>query len=490
MKTLAFDFGASSGRAILGQYDGKKLELLETHRFSNDPVQANGTLYWDVLRLFHEIKQGIVRTVHEGHRDIASIGIDTWGVDFGLLDRDGRLLGNPVHYRDSRTDGMIDLAFQKVGRDAIFQNTGIEITWFNTIYQLLALVERGDVALSQAESLLLMPDLFNYFLTGEKRAEYTIASTTQLYDMGKNTWATGLMEQLGIPANLFQPIIHPGQKVGTLLPALAQELGVAELPVMAVGSHDTASAAMSVPATSGEDYAFISCGTWSIMGVEASEPTITQQSMERNYTNEGGVGSILTMKNIMGLWLIQECKRQWELDEGRKFSFDELEQGAKAAKPFASFVDPDDASFVAPNHMPERIMNYCKKTGQQVPETKGEIIRCIAQSLALKYRLTIENLESLLGRKLGCVHMVGGGIKDKMICQFTANATHRQVLTGPVEATAIGNNLAQLIAHGELKNIAEGRQLVADSFPVTEYQPKDVEDWEAAYDTFCRVIGK
>lgn len=484
IQTLAFDFGASSGRAIVGLYDGKKLNLEETHRFPNDPVQIGKSMYWDVLRLFHEIKQGIVQTVHQGYRDIASIGIDTWGVDFGLLDKQGNLLGNPYHYRDSRTEGMMDQACNIAGREEIFGQTGIEIIWFNTLYQLMAMVQQNSAILEKADVLLMMPDLFNYFLTGVKSSEYTNSTTSQMYNVSRGEWAVNLMEKLGIPTDLCLDVVKPGTKIGTLLPEISKELGVPQIPVVSVASHDTASAAVSVPVSQGEDYAFISCGTWSIMGAEIDKPLVNERTMKLNFTNEGGTGNkVLLMKNIMGLWLIQECKRQWEI-EGEKLSFNDLEQAAREAKPFVSFIDPDDMSFAGPNNMPGKVAAFCQKTGQPVPQTKGEIIRCIAQSLALKYRYTVECLEEIQGKKINRIHMVGGGIKDKLICSFTANATKREVVTGPVEATAIGNNLVQLMALGELKDLQEARQLVRDSFETTIYNADTQLDWDAAYESF------
>ncbi len=489
IKTLAFDFGASSGRAILGLYDGKKLELEETHRFSNDPVQIGNSLHWDVLRLFHEIKQGIVQTAHKGHRDIASIGIDTWGVDFGLLDKQGNLLGNPYHYRDTRTEGMMEKACQIAGRDEIFGQTGIEIIWFNTLYQLMAMAQQGSAILEKADTMLMMPDLFNYFLTGVKSSEYTNSTTSQMYNASKGAWAEDLMKKLGIPTNLYLDVVKPGTTIGTLLPEISKELGVPAIPVVSVASHDTASAAVSVPVTEGDDYAFISCGTWSIMGAEIDKPLINERTMKLNFTNEGGTGDkVLLMKNIMGLWLIQECKRQWEID-GETLSFNDLEQAAREAAPFVSFVDPDDMLFAGPNNMPTKVQEFCKRTGQPVPETKGAIIRCIAQSLALKYRYTVECLEEIQGKKINKIHLVGGGIKDKLICSFTANATKREVVAGPVEATAIGNNLVQLMALGELKDLNEARQLVRDSFETTIYTADSDLDWDAAYETFRKYIG-
>lgn len=489
IKTLAFDFGASSGRAILGLYDGKTLNLEETHRFSNDPVQIGNSLHWDVLRLFHEIKQGIVQTVHQGHRDIASIGIDTWGVDFGLLDQQGNLLGNPYHYRDTRTEGMMEKACEMVGRNEIFAQTGIEIIWFNTLYQLMAMAQQGSAILEKADTMLMMPDLFNYFLTGVKSAEYTNSTTTQMYNASKGEWARDLMKQLGIPSDLYLEVVKPGTKIGTLLPEISKELGVSEIPVISVASHDTASAAVSVPVTDEEGYAFISCGTWSIMGAEIDKPLINDRTMKLNFTNEGGTGGkVLLMKNIMGLWLIQECRRQWAID-GQKLSFNDLEQAAREAKPFVSFIDPDDMLFAGPNNMPSKVQEFCRRTGQAVPETKGEIIRCIAQSLALKYRYTVECLEEIQGKKISRIHLVGGGIKDRLICSFTANATKREVIAGPVEATAIGNNLVQLMALGELKDLCEARQLVCDSFETVVYTADSDLDWDAAYEIFRKYIG-
>lgn len=489
IKTLAFDFGASSGRAILGQYDGKRLTLEETHRFPNNPVQIGNSLHWDVLRLFYEIKQGIVQTVHQGHRDIASIGIDTWGVDFGLLDAQGNLLGNPYHYRDSRTDGMLDEACRIAGREEIFGQTGIELIWFNTLYQLMAMSRQGSAILEKADKLLMMPDLFNYFLTGVTASEYTNSTTSQMYNVSEGKWAVDLMKKLGVPTDLYLDVIKPGTKIGTLLPEISKELGVPAIPVVSVASHDTASAAVSVPVTEGEDYAFISCGTWSIMGAEIDKPLINERTRRLNFTNEGGTGDkVLLMKNIMGLWLIQECKRQWEIDDGVAVSFNDLEQAAREAAPFECFIDPDDMSFAAPNNMPDKVAAFCKKTGQKEPQTKGQIIRCIAQSLALKYRYTVESLEEIQGRKINRIHMVGGGIKDKLICSFTANATKREVVTGPVEATAIGNNLVQLMALGELKNLAEARQLVRDSFDTTTYTADHSLDWDSAYEIFRKYL--
>lgn len=486
-KFLAFDFGASSGRAMLATFDGEKITLEEKHRFSNDPVTVNGGMYWDVLRLFHEIKQGILKCANSGDRDIDCIGIDTWGVDYGYLDKNGKLLGNPHYYRDPRTDGMYDEAFARVPKKEIFEDTGIAFNWFNTVYQMLSEKLTGDVTLEHAEKLLFMPDLFNYFLTGEQRCEYTVASTSQMFDSQKFDWAHEMLAKLGIPDNLFAEMIYPGEKVGVLKPEIAEELGVGQIPVVAVASHDTGSAVASVPVDNGEDFVYISSGTWSLMGVELDKPMVTEAAMAHNFTNEGGVNkTVRFLKNIMGLWLIQESRRQWDR-EGTLLSFDELEKQANEAEPFASLIDPDYHTFQTPGNMPERIRDYCRQTGQKVPETKGEIVRCIAESLAFKYRQTVEGMEEVTGKKYNVINIVGGGIKDKMICRFTANATKRTVSAGPVEATSIGNVIVQGMAMGAIKDLNEGRKIVKNSFPIAEYKPENSEQWDAAYEKWQKI---
>lgn len=486
-KFLAFDFGASSGRAMLATFDGEKITLEEKHRFSNDPVNINGCLHWDVLRLFHEIKQGILKCANSGDRDIDCIGIDTWAVDYGLLDKDDKLLGNPYHYRDTRTEGMYDEAFKVVPKEEIFKETGIAFNWFNTLYQLLSAKLSDDVTLKNAKTMLMMPDLFNFFLTGVKKTEYTNASTTQFYNSEKYEWSYDLLKKLGIPSDILTEVVHPGTVVGTVKPELAEELGIAEVPVIAVASHDTGSAVASVPVVDKKDFIYISSGTWSLMGVELDKPNTSDAAMKYNFTNEGGVNkTIRFLKNIMGLWLIQESRRQWDR-EGELLSFDELEQQANAAEPFASLIDPDYPAFQTPGNMPRRIREYCEKTGQKVPETKGEIVRCIAQSLAFRYRYTIEGMEEVTGNKYNVVNIVGGGIKDKMICRFTANATKRVVETGPVEATSIGNVIVQAMAMGAIKSLSEGRQVVKNSFEITRYEPEDSEAWDAAYAKWKKI---
>jgi len=485
---LAFDFGASSGRAILGIFDGNKLITEELHRFSNDPVNVRGNFYWDILRLFHEIKQGIIKCVNVGHKDIDSIGIDTWGVDYGLLDERGNLLGNPYHYRDTRTDGIMEEVFKIIPKGELYQKTGIQFMKFNTIFQLYSTKLNTPSMLDQAKTLLFIPDLLNYFLTGVKVTEYSIASTSQLLDPQTRTWSDEILDKLELPRQMLTDIVPSGTIIGKLSKTLAQELGIGEVNVVASASHDTASAVTAVPAAN-RDYVYISSGTWSLMGVEADEPIINEMSSQLAFTNEGGVSNkIRFLKNIMGLWLVQECKRQWN-KEGDNCSFAELEKLAREAKPFVSFVDPDDDSFMTPGNMPEKIRAFCKKTNQPVPESKGEVIRCVLQSLALKYRKTVESLEQILGKELPVVHMVGGGIKDTLLCQFTANATGKKVIAGPVEATSIGNLMTQAMALSKINSLQEIRQVVKNSFETTEYLPEDIEQWNQAYGRFCSFCG-
>ena len=487
-KFLAFDFGASSGRAMLATFDGEKIVLEEKHRFSNDPVNINGSLHWDILRLFYEIKQGILKCANSGDKDIDCIGIDTWGVDYGLLDKNDKLLGNPYHYRDTRTDGMYDKAFSVVSKEEMYKTTGIAFNWFNTVFQLLSAKLSGDVTLDNAKTLLFVPDLLNFFLTGEKRMEYTIASTSQLIDPETHELAANMLKKFDIPTDIFPEIIYPGETVGTIKPELAEELGIGEIPVIAVASHDTGSAVASVPVVDEKNFIYISSGTWSLMGVELDKPNVSKEALEHNFTNEGGVNkTIRFLKNIMGLWLIQESRRQWDR-EGELLSFDELERQANEATPFASLIDPDYPAFQTPGNMPRRIREYCEKTGQKVPQTKGEIIRCIAESLAFRYRYTIEGMEAVNNTKYNTINIVGGGIKDKMICRFTANATKRVVETGPVEATSLGNVLVQAIAAGAIKDISEGRKVIKNSFDIAKYEPVDSDAWDAAYEKWKNLI--
>ena len=441
---LAYDYGASSGRAMLGDFDGNRLALSELHRFANEPVQLSDALYWDVLDLYAQLKLGLQAARKAGIRPDA-IGIDTWGVDFGLLDRDGRLLGNPVHYRDARTEGMMDKAFARMPRETLFDHTGLAFMPFNTLYQLLAL--EGHPLRTLTERLLFMPDLLAYFLTGVQGTEYTIASTGQLIDPRARDWSKPVLSAFGLPESWFAPLCQPGTVRGTLLARVLEETGLSgEIPVVAVASHDTASAVAAVPAASGR-FAYVSSGTWSLLGVETPAPVIKPAVLSANYTNEGGAfGTTRVLKNIMGLWMIQECRRIWQR-EGFSFDYAGLAAMAEGAEPFLAFVDPDDALFLHPGDMPSRIRSRCLETGQSVPETPAQIARLIYECLALKYRWAVERLErDILGEGLDALYIVGGGSQNRLLNQMTANALKKPVVAGPGEATAIGNLLMQAVA--------------------------------------------
>ncbi len=485
---LALDLGASGGRAIVGRFDGERLALAEMHRFANGPIalpRAGGTsLHWDVLDLFAQIKRGMAAAAGGG---LVSMGIDTWGVDYGLLDRAGALLGNPYHYRDNRTDGMMEEAFRRVPREEIFAATGIQFMQLNTLYQLLAMVVRNDPLLTVAETLLMLPDLLNYWLTGRIVSERTIASTSQCLDPFTGGWAQPLLARLGIPTGLFTPMIAPGVVLGELLPEAAAETGAPGLAVVAVGSHDTASAVAAVPAE-GADYAYLSSGTWSLMGIERDRPVVNERSLAFNVTNEGGVcDTIRLLKNIAGLWTIQECRRTW-MQEGVKLSWDEIVQLAAVAPAFTALIDVDAKDFAAPGDMPARIRAYCARTGQPVPQDRGTVARIVFESLTLKYRRTLEMLDELAGRRLAVLHIVGGGTQNRLLSQFAANAIGRPVIAGPIEATAIGNILMQMLATGAISSLAEGRAVVRASFETEMFLPRDMDAWDEAAARFAKLV--
>ena len=485
MKMLAIDLGASGGKSFLGRFDGEKLTLEEIHRFPNDPVTVTGTFYWDTLRIFHEIKASIKKCALSGDKDISSIGIDTWGVDYGLLDVNGKLISNPTHYRDSRTNWIKSEIYQ----DEVYKRTGIQFLPFNTIFQLIAEFKDNPRMADVADKLLFTPDLLNYFLTGQKCTEYTIASTGAMLDAFSRNWDFKLMEKFGIPKKLFTAINDPGTVVGKLLPEILEDVGNITANVVNTAAHDTASAIVAVPAK-GESFMYISSGTWSLMGTELSEPIVNAESRKYDFTNEGGFGGkIRFLKNIMGLWLEQESKRQWAR-EGSNVTYDELSDMAVASKPLACLINPDDSIFTPPGDMPRRIADYCKSTGQYVPQTKGEIVRCIFDSLALKYRWTAEKINLMMGKNAPFINIVGGGTKEAPLCQFAADACGCPVYAGPVEATAIGNLAVQAIAAGEIKDLTEARQVIANSFEIVEYNPntKNTEMWDEGYEKFKKLL--
>lgn len=477
---LAIDLGAESGRAMLGRFDGQRLHISEIHRFPNESVRLPNGIYWDALCIYREIVFALAAAGATTEGLVDSLGIDAWAVDFGLLDRTGALIENPRHYRDIRTEGMLDRASERVSRAELYRATGIQEMPINTLCQLLAM--EGTPTLSIAHTMLLIPDLFRYWLTGEQTAEYTVATTTQLYDHAASTWAWDVIDRLGIPAHMFPPLVPAAETAGLISTDIARDAGFQNPPAMvAVASHDTASAVVAVPAR-GEHFAFISSGTWSLVGVELSDPVLTEAAMRANFTNEGGAfGKIRFLKNVMGLWLLQECRRSW-VREGHDASYETLVTAAHSARPFSVLIDPDHRSFMAPGDMPARIAAYCQMTGQTPPDGIAETTRCILESLALKYRWVIERIEQLTSRSLHAIHVVGGGSRNTLLCQFTTNATRRPVIAGPAEATALGNILVQAVARGHLSSLDEIREVVRNSTDLIVYEPcPEAANWDEAY---------
>ncbi len=486
-QVLAFDFGASSGRAMLGRYDGEKLTMTEIHRFSNDTVSVGDTMYWDILRLWYEIKQAFYKLRQSGEK-IDAVGIDTWGVDFALIGRDGEMLQSPVHYRDARTNGVPEKVFQTLSCHDIYLRTGIQTMRINTLYQLWYLAHEKPELLAAADKILMIPDLFAYFLTGVMRTERTNASTTNFLNPHTREWDAALLEKLGIPTRILPPLIDAGEIYGTVRPALAQELGIGEIPVVAVCTHDTGSAVAAAPAD--RDFAYISCGTWSLFGTELKKPLINEQTEKVQYTNEGGYGgTIRFLKNIMGLWLIQESRREW-IRQGQDVSYADLEREALAAEPFRCWIDVDAPEFESAGDLPARVQAFCRATGQYVPEGRGEIMRCIYQSIAMKYRLNYDKLCRLTGIRYPQINMLGGGIKDTLLCRMTANATGATVLAGPAEATVMGNIAVQMMTLGELADLQDARRAVAASVKLQTYTPDEAQAWEEQLPLYSRYLGK
>ena len=484
---LAYDLGASSGRSVLGLFDGNRIVLEEIHRFPNAGVAISDSLYWDVLRLFEEMIQGLRRCVATHGTDLMGIGIDTWGVDFALLDGRDELLGNPHCYRDPRAQGMREAAFRRVPREEIFERTGIQFLEFNTLYQLLAMVLQKSPQLQMARTFLMMPDLFNFWLTGRKACEFCDATTTQFYDPRQGGWAAGMLQRMDIPTGMLPKIVPPGTVLGPLRRSIADEVGIRSVDVIAPACHDTGSAVAAVPMESA-DSLYISLGTWALLGAELPEPAITPAALAHNFTNEGGVcDTFRFLKNITGLWLVQEIRRIWNRD-GRSLSYDDLTGLASQARPLVSFVDPDHPDFVSPGDMPERIRASCKRTGQPEPETEGAVVRSALESLALKCRHVLTQLEEVLNRQMKTIHIVGGGTQNTLLCRFIADATGRPVVAGPVEATAFGNILMQALARGQVGSLAEAREIVRNSTEVTPYEPGPGDLWDEAYERFLNLL--
>ena len=486
---LAIDVGASTGRVLLGSFDGTRLRLDEIHRFDNGPVDVARHLHWDVLRLWSELKNGLARYSAAGRGRPLGIGIDTWGVDFALLDRNGTLLGNPYHYRDRRTQGVPDLVARRIAPEELYVTTGSQTMSINTLYQLYAMRVADDPRLTSAAGLLMMPDLFHYWLTGEQVSELTIASTTQMLHAREQRWATELMARLDLPAELLRPLVSAGQALGRVRPDVAAEAGLAPgAAVYAVGCHDTASAVAAVPGLD-EGSVYISSGTWSLVGVERSEPILSEAGRRLDFTNEQGVAeTVRILKNVAGLWLLQECRRCWRRS-GVSYDWPDLVRLAHGSTPFRSLIDPDAAEFVSPSDMLDQIRSFCRRTAQPEPSTDGEVVRCCLESLALRYATVVDELEQLTGHRFDTVRIVGGGSRNELLDQLTADACGRLVVAGPVEATALGNVVMQAIGTGVLASVDQGRRVIADSFDLRHFEPTGQDAWREPLARFRSICG-
>ena len=486
---LAVDLGAESGRVMAGRFDGKRVSLNQVHRFSNGPVRVGNTLRWNVLGLWSEIQNGLREAGAQFGGSAVSVGVDTWGVDYVLMNRHDEILGQPWHYRDVRTDGMMQKAFQKVSRAEIFAETGLQFMQLNSLYQLLAACDRDPELVAQAERLLLMPDFFHWCLSGSRVVEFTNATTTQMLSARTRTWAADMLRRFQIPVSMLPELIQPGTSLGTLRKDIADSCSLGRIKVVAPATHDTASAVVAIPTlqTGRADWAYISSGTWSLMGVEVQEAILSEQALRRNVTNEGGVdGTWRLLKNIMGLWLVQRCRLAFQ-QAGKDLDYATLAQMSADAQPFRSLVNPDRPEFLNPADMTQAIAAECRRTGQPVPESEGQFVRCALESLALKYRMVLGWLEELTGVPVTVIHIVGGGSKNELLNQFTADACGRPVFAGPVEATALGNVLIQARTAGELASLSEIRQVVRNSEAIVEYQPKHGDAWNAAWERFRTI---
>ena len=489
---VAFDLGAESGRAVLGTLSGRKLTLEVKHRFASTSVFMNGHMHWDLPAIWADLKLGLRKAagVDAGKKplSLAGIGVDTWGVDFGLIAKNGELLGLPVCYRDSRTEGVMAKAARKVGKKSIFQATGVQFMELNTIYQLLAMVQTKSPQLAMADRLLFMPDLLTYLFSGRMVQERSIASTSQMFDPNKNAWANGLLESLDIPTHFLGKITPSATIAGNLRADVAVECGL-DVPVISPAGHDTASAVAAVPAE-GDNWCYLSSGTWSLLGIETHKPIINEASLAANYTNEAGAeGTIRFLKNIIGLWLVQECRREFTR-QGHEYSYAELTKLAAEATPFTALIDTDHPEFLKPGQMPQKIAAFCKKTKQKAPATPGEYIRTCLESLALTYRLALDGLLKLTGKQIDVIHIVGGGCQNELLDQMAADACGRNVLAGPVEATAAGNIMVQAMATGDVKSLADARRIIRNSFAVKVFTPSGDASWQGAYERFRSVAGK
>lgn len=485
---LAVDLGAGSGRVIAAGFEEFKLSLHEVHRFDNPGIDIPGGSFWNLIGLYHEIVKGLHKAAEEYGDSIVSVGIDTWGCDYGLLAADGRLTGLIHQYRDSRHEDMPEAMHAVMSEEEIYSHTGIKTNFYNSSLHLMAESRSAHPALEHSETLLFVPDILGYWLTGRKAVERTIASTSQLLDPRSGDWAWGVIEALGLPKRLFGEIVPPGTVLGTLSEEVARHTGLGSIPVVATASHDTASAVAGIPMMD-SDNLWLSSGTWSIIGIETPEAVTSAEALRAGFSNELGVNNtVRLLKNISGLWLLQECRRQWEFD-GDLLQFSTMAKLAEEAEPFSAFIDPDDPVFAVAGDMPAKIASWCERSGQPVPRNRGTILRVATESLALKYRTAYEGVCQLTDRQFTTLHAGGGGIQNRALCQATANALGIKVVAGPVEATSCGNIITQMQAVGELESLQQGRELIRSSFEFQTYEPRDTEAWNAAYTRFKELLG-
>lgn len=488
---LGIDLGAESGRVVAGLFDGQRLRLEEIHRFSNGAVHVAETLRWDVLKLWAEIQAGLAKAAQSFGNDAISVGVDTWGVDYVLLGKGNEMLGQPYHYRDPRTNGVMEQAFSRVPRKDIFAATGLQFMGINTLYQLIAMQQTNPKLMAMAERFLMMPDVFHWLLCGSQVVEFTNATTSQCLDATTRTWASDMLRKFEIPTAMFPEVVAPGTKLGKLRADVAERCRLPRLDVVTPATHDTGSAVAAIPTekTGTANWAYISSGTWSLMGLELPQPVLTPRALELNVTNEGGIdGTYRLLKNIMGLWLVQECRRSFER-QGKSLTYAAITHLAAEAKPFVSLVDPDAAAFLAPADMPTEIRKWCETRGQRSPEGEGALVRCALESLALKYRMVLGWLEELAGSRVEVIHIVGGGTQNELLNQFTANACGRPVVAGPVEATALGNVLVQARTSGAISSLSEMRSVVRASSALKHYEPRDQAAWHEAFGRFRELLA-
>ncbi len=487
---LAVDLGASNGRIMDCRWDGSRFTLHEIHRFPNGGIRFGNSLHWDVLRIWSEIQNGLKQFRALSGGTPAGIGIDAWGVDYCLLDQRDRLLGNPYHYRDARTNGLPEILHTVMRPREIFRATGVQTMDINTVFQLASMVFHRDRQLKSAYMLLMIPDLFQFLLSGQKRAEYTEATTTQLYDLRGRSWSQPVLAAFQLPPRIFPSVVLPGTILGHLLPAVQSECGFATgFPCVAVASHDTASAVAAIPGLD-DSSVFLSSGTWSLMGIAAHEPNLTDEFFRGGFTNEGAAdGGALLLKNMTGLWILQECVRIWEA-AGHHYSWTDLEEAAKNVPAFRSFIDPSSAELQAPADMLAAVQAYCVSSGQPAPQSVGEFARCVFESLSFSYRAVVEDLERITGRNLATIRVVGGGSLNHFLCQMTADACGREVVAGPVEAAAMGNAIVQAVATGHIGSLAEGRAAVAASVECQRYEPAQGSAWTDAFQRYKSIVAR